>query len=192
YQEIALSRGSEVVLIRQDGELLARDPQGAADEPGHPFIDAPLYLGVISPQHEPGKLLKSRFDGRERIYAGGAVHGYPLAIGVSVERSALLESWQEQVLHSTVRTTLLCLSIVALVLLVVRHLRRSERAEAQLRVQTALLDELFESAPEAIVMLDLDQRVTRVNREFTRMFGYSGEQIRGQALDALIVPSELQ
>jgi PAS domain S-box-containing protein len=192
YQEIALSRGSEVVLFRQDGGLLVRDPQSAVDRPGLAFIDGPLYLGLISGSHEPGKLLKSHTDGQERIYAGGAVQGYPLAVGVSVQKSALLDAWHEQVVHSTVRTTLLCLSIIALVSLVVRHLRRSERAEAQLRVQTALLDELFESAPEAIVMLDLDQRVTRVNREFSRMFGYSGEQVRGQTLDGLIVPKELQ
>ena len=118
--------------------------------------------------------------------------GYPLAVGVSVKKAALLDAWHVQVLHSTVRTTLLCLSVIALVWLVLRHLRRSELAEEQLRVQTALLDELFESAPEAIVMLDLDQRVTRVNREFTRMFGYTAEDARGRALDTLIVPEELR
>src|SRR3954471_17629873 len=192
YQEIALRPGSEVVLFRNDGGLLTRNPQSATDQPNRVFVDAPLYLVLISGSHEPGKLLNSHTDGKQRIYASHAVPEYPLAVGVSVQKSMLLDAWHEQVVHSTVRTTLLCLSIIALVSLVVRHLRRSERAEAQLRVQTALLDELFESAPEAIVMLDLDQRVTRVNREFSRMFGYSGEQIRGQALNELIVPTELQ
>ena len=191
YQEVDLGAGSEVVLFRQDGGLLARYPEAAA-EPGRSFVDAALYLDLISRPREPGKLLKSPADGQERVYAAGAVHGYPLTIGVSIRKTALLTAWHEQVVHSTVRTTLLCLSVIALVWLVVRHLHRSERAEQQLRIQTALLDELFESAPEAIVMLDLDQRVTRVNREFIHMFGYSAEQISGQALDALIVPEELR
>ena len=191
YQEIGLGEGSEVVLFRQDGGLLARYP-GGGDELSRPFADESLYRRSIAGPRESGKLLKSPADGQERIYAAQSINGYPLAIGVSVKKTTVLDAWHEQVVHSTVRTTLLCLSVIALVWLVLRHLRRSERAEEQLRVQTALLDELFESAPEAIVMLDLEQRVTRVNREFTRMFGYAADQVRGRALDALIVPEELR
>jgi PAS domain S-box-containing protein len=55
-------------------------------------------------------------------------------------------------------------------------------------VQTALLDQLFESAPEAIVLLDLEDRITRANRDFQRMFGYSAEECSGRLLNDLIVP----
>lgn len=191
YREIDLGAGSEVVLFHRDGGLLARYP-GEGEELGRPFADESLYRNLIAGPRGPRKLLISPADGQERVYAAEAVHGYPLAIGVSVKKTTVLDAWHEQVVHSTVRTTLLCLSVIALVWLVLRHLRRSERAEEQLRVQTALLDELFESAPEAIVMLDLDQRVTRVNREFTRLFGYTAEQVRGRELDTLIVPEELR
>ena len=191
YADIDLGNGSEIVLFRRDGGLLVRYP-GRSDALSPPFADEALYRSLVAGPRGPGKLLKNPADGQERVYAAEAVHDYPLAIGVSVKKATVLDAWHEQVVHSTVRTTLLCLSVIALVWLVLRHLRRSERAEEQLRVQTALLDELFESAPEAIVMLDLEQRVTRVNREFTRMFGYMAEQVRGQALDTLIVPEELR
>ena len=95
-------------------------------------------------------------------------------------------------MHSAVRTTLLCLSVALLMWLVLRQLRSRERAEQRLLVQTALLDELFESAPEAIVMVDRQQRVTRVNREFTTMFGYSAEESQGRTLEELIVPEDLR
>jgi PAS domain S-box-containing protein len=191
YQAIDLGAGSEVVLFRQGGGLLVRYPS-AGDELSRQFPEEALFRSLLAGQSKTATLLKSPADGQERIYAAQAVGGYPLAVGVSVKRAAVLDAWHVQVMHSTVRTTLLCLSVIALVWLVLRHLRRSELAEEQLRVQTALLDELFESAPEAIVMLDLDQRVTRVNREFTRMFGYTPEQVRGRALDTLIVPAELR
>jgi PAS domain S-box-containing protein len=191
YEAIDLGAGSEVVLLRRDGGLLARYPS-TGDELGRPFTEEALFQSLLSGQSKTATLLKSPADGKERIYAAQSVGGYPLAIGVSVKKAAVHDAWYGQVMHSTVRTTLLCLSVIALVWLVLRHLRRSERAEDQLRVQTALLDELFESAPEAIVMLDLEQRVTRVNREFTRMFGYAAEQVRGRVLDALIVPEELR
>ncbi len=191
YQAIDLGAGSEVVLLRQGGGLLARYPS-TGDELSRPFAEEALFQSLLAGQRKAATLLKSPADGQERIYAAQAVTGYPLAVGVSVKKAAVHDAWYVQVMHSTVRTTLLCLSVIALVTLVLRHLRRSERAEAQLRVQTALLDELFESAPEAIVMLDLEQHVTRVNREFTRMFGYAAEQVRGHALDTLIVPQELR
>jgi PAS domain S-box-containing protein len=191
YKAIDLGEGSEITLFRQDGGLVAHYPE-TGEEFGRPFADESLYRQLITGPRGPGRLLKSPADGQERVYAAEAIDGYPLAVGVSVKKATMLAAWHEQVVHSTVRTTLLCLSVIALVWLVLRHLRRSERAEDQLRVQTALLDELFESAPEAIVMLDLEQRVTRVNREFTRMFGYTADQVRGRALDALIVPEELR
>ena len=76
--------------------------------------------------------------------------------------------------------------------LVLRQLRRRERAEDRLRVESAHLDELFESAPEAIVILDLDGRVTRLNREFTRVFGYTATEACGRSLEQLIVPEDLK
>jgi PAS domain S-box-containing protein len=113
-------------------------------------------------------------------------------MSVSIDKAAVLEPWYVQATHSAVRTTLLCASVGLLLWLVVRQLRRRELAEERLRVQTAQLDELFESAPEAIVMLDLDGRVTRINREFTRLFGYTSREAEGGVLDELIVPEDLK
>ena len=65
-----------------------------------------------------------------------------------------------------------------------------EKTAAALRVQTALLDQLFESAPEAIVLLDMEDRITRANRDFMRMFGYSAAECVGRLLNDLIVPPD--
>ncbi|PYT22159.1 MAG: hypothetical protein DMG58_30640 [Acidobacteria bacterium] len=39
----------------------------------------------------------------------------------------------------------------------------------RLEKQRALLDGLFEHAPEAVALMNVDHRVVRVNREFTRL-----------------------
>jgi len=57
-------------------------------------------------------------------------------------------------------------------------------------VQRAYLEQLFENAPEAISILDTEHRIMRINREFTRMFGYAAEEALGKQIDALIVPFE--
>jgi PAS domain S-box-containing protein len=45
--------------------------------------------------------------------------------------------------------------------------------------------------PEAIVLLDTDDRILQVNPEFTRMFGYAPEETCGRLINELVVPEEL-
>ncbi len=70
----------------------------------------------------------------------------------------------------------------------------SERkdAETQLQVQKAYWEQLFEHAPEAIVIVDHQMRIQRMNREFTRMFGFPLEGNQGVVIDDLIVPPDLK
>ena len=63
-----------------------------------------------------------------------------------------------------------------------------KRAEEEVQKQTAGLDELFEQAPEAVAVLSADDRIVRVNKEFTRMFSYEPDEVLGHPLNDLIVP----
>ena len=60
--------------------------------------------------------------------------------------------------------------------------------EEELRKQKAHFEKLFELAPEAIVLRDIDNRVLRANREFTQLFGFSIEESLGKNITDLIVP----
>jgi PAS domain S-box-containing protein len=62
----------------------------------------------------------------------------------------------------------------------------------RLREQRVLLDELFEQAPQAVALMGADGRVVRVNREFTRLFGYLPEEVIGHRLGELIVPEDVR
>jgi len=57
-------------------------------------------------------------------------------------------------------------------------------------IQKAYLDQLVECAPEAVTILDTNQQVTRINSEFSRMFGFAPEEVLGQCLDSLVVPPD--
>jgi PAS domain S-box-containing protein len=63
-----------------------------------------------------------------------------------------------------------------------------KQTESELRVQKAYLEQLFERAPEAIVIVDKEMRILRMNAEFTRMFGFNMAEAGGHILDELIVP----
>jgi PAS domain S-box-containing protein len=66
-----------------------------------------------------------------------------------------------------------------------------EQTKDELRKQTAHFERLFDLAPEAIVVRDTDNRVLRVNKEFTKLFGFGAEEVRGRNIRELIVPEEL-
>src|SRR6266403_1530796 len=65
-------------------------------------------------------------------------------------------------------------------------------ANEELRKEKEQLDALFELSPDAVVLTDDDFHVLRVNKEFTRMFGYTAEEVAGQWLPDLIIPEELR
>lgn len=73
----------------------------------------------------------------------------------------------------------------------VRDIADRKRAEAELQDRQAYLDQLFEGSPEAIVIVDGENRVVRVNQEFTRLFGHSLVDSRGRDLDDMIAPKQL-
>jgi len=73
-----------------------------------------------------------------------------------------------------------------------RDIGERKRAEEELLVQKAYLEQLFNSAPEAIVLHDSDDRVVNINTEFTQMFGYTREEAVGQFINDLVAPKKLR
>lgn len=62
----------------------------------------------------------------------------------------------------------------------------------ELEDQKTHLSELFARVPEAVVMVDHDSRITRVNPEFTKIFGYTAREAMGQKIKTLITPAEFE
>jgi len=73
-----------------------------------------------------------------------------------------------------------------------RQEQAGKQAERELEIQKIYMEELFEGAPEAITILDNEDRVQKINREFTNLFGYSSSEAIGCKINDLIVPSFLK
>jgi PAS domain S-box-containing protein len=58
--------------------------------------------------------------------------------------------------------------------------------------QRAQLSELFARVPDAVVMVDRDSRITRINPGFTKIFGYTAGEAIGQRTKDLIAPEDRQ
>jgi diguanylate cyclase (GGDEF)-like protein/PAS domain S-box-containing protein len=66
-----------------------------------------------------------------------------------------------------------------------------KRVEAEIALQRARFQQLFENAPIAIALLDAQDRVTSINRAFQDLFQYTLAECRGRAINDLIVPPNL-
>ncbi len=75
---------------------------------------------------------------------------------------------------------------------IIRDVTDYREAQKKLRQQKSYAEQLIDIAPEAIAILDLEDRVIRVNDEFCRLFHYSQAESIGRPMEALIVPDHLK
>jgi PAS domain S-box-containing protein len=61
----------------------------------------------------------------------------------------------------------------------------------ELEQHKAYLGELFARVPDAVVMVDQDSRIARVNPGFTKIFGYTAEEAIGRRILDLIAPDDV-
>ena len=63
-----------------------------------------------------------------------------------------------------------------------------KKSEQELELKSAYLEQLIEEAPEAIALCEKDGKVKTINKEFTKLFGYSSKESIGKQIDDLIAP----
>ena len=68
---------------------------------------------------------------------------------------------------------------------------KHKKYEEEIRREKAFLELLIDSIPEAIAIIDLNSRITSVNKEFTSLFGYTNDEAINKKLDDLIVPEDM-
>src|SRR5882724_8483765 len=125
---------------------------------------------------------------------------------VAVLLSSLIRGFIFEAETSSLSRALYNLVFLLFAVLMIWVRRRKEALEVEVRDRTARLtasneefrrekeqlDGLFELSPDAVILTDEDFHVLRVNKEFTRIFGYTAEEVAGQWLPDLIVPEELR
>ena len=75
---------------------------------------------------------------------------------------------------------------------VLTDVSRHKDYEQKLSTEKAMLEHLIDAAPEAIVLTDYDGQIIRINKGFTKLFGYEAEEVQNRMIDDLIVPDELK
>ena len=63
--------------------------------------------------------------------------------------------------------------------------------QRELDVQKAYFEQLFDNSPDAIIIVDNQDRILTANAGFTRMFQYERSECVGKEINSLIVPEEM-
>ncbi|MEE4313600.1 MAG: PAS domain S-box protein [Desulfofustis sp.] len=73
---------------------------------------------------------------------------------------------------------------------VFRDITERKRAETDTKRQKVLFESLFAGSPEAIAIVDRDDRVVDINASFTAVFGYQRSEALGRSINELVAVGE--
>ena len=128
-----------VVMVRTDGEVLARNPARSDLGPipeGDPLMQA---IGAS----DTGSLWRvSRADGVERLYGYRRVSGYPLFVALAISKSAILQPWFKSLAIYGGVTAVMGLGFVSLTLFALIRVRQEEEALAHAAAEARQREEI--------------------------------------------------
>ena len=64
--------------------------------------------------------------------------------------------------------------------------------EHDLRLQKAYFEAIFQNSPDAVAILDAQDRVVMINKAFTTLFQYTAEEARGVLINDLVAPRRMR
>lgn len=73
-----------------------------------------------------------------------------------------------------------------------RDVTESRFAQREIQIQREYFEGLFNNSPDAIVILDEEDKIIRINNKFTELFEYSQSDCEGKAVNDLLVPDKLK
>lgn len=174
FNKVAMQRGDRIVLLKNDGTLIARTA-GLKAEVGTNWRSTPIFDRVMS--QTQGSLIGDRsLDGVSRLYAFHRVGNLPLVVAVGISIDQILAPWWFKMSVLAAIFAVMAVSVVGLVWMLEGELLRraaaEKAAEAQARTDglTKLANRRWfdeelarkwasaarDSRPMSLLMIDVD------------------------------------
>ena len=183
FETTSLGPSDVMSLVLTNGITLARR-RGESISFGEDISHAPLMTQAlaepIGTYMGPGGL-----DGQLRVFAYRTMRDYPVITTVgTLESDAFAAVRQRRQVYYGV-AVLMTILIAAGCYGGVQMLARNERTSQTLREQASLLDK----AQDAILVTDLDRRLTYWNKSAERLYGWSSAEVLGKIVTELFYPA---
>ena len=134
YRVVEPALESSVALLREDGQILARDPPAGAPE-----LPADSELRRRMMQDDRGTFTaRSDFDGSERFFGYSRVGDYPVFVAFAITWDAALATWRRNLIGYGIVAVLASMALLGVSLFAIRQAQRERLAT--LRWQAAAAD----------------------------------------------------
>ncbi len=167
YRSTVDDRESTVALWRHDGAVLAQHARlGQIDR----SVQWVARFADVARRSDGGFVRENLPDGRTRITAYRALKAWPLTVSVSAFDTDYLASWRVSAWRNGVGAGLAIMVILGLTALLARHVERLRQAQAEASANHRRLVDAIDSLPDGFLLLDKDDRLVAVNREYRAYF----------------------
>ncbi|HEX6161906.1 MAG TPA: ATP-binding protein [Vicinamibacterales bacterium] len=182
FENTQLGPGDVMSLVLTNGITLARR---RGDEITFGADLSQSQLMIEQRQRPTGTYIgPGGVDGQLRVFAYRTMRDYPVIATVGTfERDALAAVRQRRNVYYAVAVALTLLVVVG-VIVGVKLLTRNEHASQTLREQASLLDK----AQDAILVTDLQRRLTFWNKSAERLYGWTADEVLGKVVTDLFYP----
>jgi PAS domain S-box-containing protein len=181
YRQINLGAHSAILLLRDNGTLILREPA----IPGLVGKPLPHLVALAQVPGEPATLMTSPVDGVQRFIAGAPVRGFPLVVEVAREYAVVVGPWRREALRVAGRTLILTLLGAAAIAALVRQVRRAELGERALRESEQHYALAMEGANEGHFDWNLEGGPSFVSPKMNALYGLSPDAPTGPRAEFL-------
>jgi PAS domain S-box-containing protein len=126
YRAVKAGPGSHIVLLREDGTLLVRDPP-APNVVGRRFPALAAIPGGVDAQ------VKNPIDNRLNFIAVTPVRHTILRLAVTRDAEVALQPWRDETIRVAIRTLIVVVLVALLLLLLLRQIKRAAISQQALR-----------------------------------------------------------
>lgn len=184
YRSLDLGNGGRAMLLNRSGVLLTGYPL-RPEWVGHSFANSALLASIRS---AAGATMRQRglLDDVSRVTAARKLDNSPLVVVVSMTEHHVLAQWRataQQFGSGAIGSALLTLFLL---LLLARQLRIAEATRTDLRQSAQRLDGIIQSAMDAIITVDRQQRILLFNAAAQRVFRCPASEAIGSPLDRFL------
>ncbi|MGN2390742.1 PAS domain S-box protein [Pelomicrobium sp. G1] len=186
YRDLELGRNSSVSLFLRDGTLLVRQPRDEALI-GRSYAGSPAFLALAQPSNDIGGTHVLRTAGANATLVGVREVGpFPLVVEVCRSEDALLAQWRRDAALIASGAAAVTLLLVAAGVFLARELSREAAMGRALRDSEARMSGIVQSAMDAIITVDENQRIVLFNPAAEKVFRCPAAEAIGSPLERFI------
>ena len=195
YRQIGVGKHGTIMLLRNDGTVLVRQPAAAAERSAA-ATDAPVLGQLITASRDQPAVSALPSDGVARIISTHTVAGFPLTIAVGISRAEALAAWRGDVLAACITSALIICVCYFAFRLFMRQVARGEADRLALRESETKFRTLLANIPGACYRCrhDADYTTEFISDAIAEISGYPAADFihsRVRAFASLIHPDDV-